>query len=386
MIPSVSIVIPCLNEANTLQECIGTAQHALQKAGMQQALVIVADNGSKDGSQAIAMACGAQVVPVSTPGYGAALHHGILAAPTDWVLFADADASYNFAELDAFIPLMHTETDLIVGNRFGGKIEKGAMPFLHRYLGTPVLSFIGRKSFGVELSDFNCGMRAIKKTAYTRLHMQAPGMEYASEMIAKAGLLQMNIAEVPVSLRKDGRNRKPHLNTWRDGWKHLKLMLLLSPKWLLLFPSISFLLAGLLLSGLLLFSYIQVFNLVLDIHTLYYASVFIMLGIQLLQFYVLARLYGSRLGLHPANGFSQLVSQYLHFESGLIAGGSIFLTGIFLSFYAVLQWSQANYGPLDPSAIFRIIIPAGFCIATGMQFIVFGFLLHTIGQWQPRSI
>jgi glycosyltransferase involved in cell wall biosynthesis len=384
--PSVSIVIPCLNEAKTLQACIQKAKHALLQAGMEIPEVIVADNGSTDGSQQIAEKENALLIHVPNLGYGSALHSGIMKASSEWVLFADADSSYDFNELSNFLPAMNAHTDLIVGNRFTGNIEKGAMPFLHRYLGTPVISFIGRKSFGVQLSDFNCGMRAIKKTAYEKLHMQAPGMEYASEMIAKAGLQKMVIAEVPVSLQKDKRGRKPHLNTWRDGWKHLRLILLLSPKWLLLIPAMIFLLAGVVLSSLLLFSYIEVFNLVLDIHTLYYASVFLMLGIQLLQFYVITRMYGSSMGLYPLKNFSQKVLRWFDFESGLITGGCIFLVGIILSFYAVQKWSNVNYGPLDPSYVFRIIIPAGFCIAVGMQLIVFGFLLHTIKHLQQRNL
>lgn len=378
--------MPCLNEANTLARCISSARLALAQAGITQSEIIIADNGSTDDSVAIATAAGARVVHVTTKGYGAALHAGILAAQYEWIIFADADESYDFADVPQFIPAIRSGADLVVGNRFTGGIDAGAMPLLHRYLGTPVISWIGRQSFAVSLGDFNCGMRAIRKAAYEQLNMQSPGMEFASEMIAKAGLQRMHIAEVPVRLHKDGRDRKPHLKTWQDGWKHLRLMLLLSPKWLLLAPAIFFLMLGLLLSSTLLFSYIQVFNLVLDIHTLYYASIFVMLGTQLLQFYVLARLYGSKMGLYPARQFSQKINRWLDFETGLLLGGSIFLLGFLLSAYAVWQWQQAGFGPLDPSAVFRIIIPAGFCIALGMQIMVFGFLLYTIRQLQQPTL
>ncbi len=378
--------MPCLNEANTLARCISSARLALAQAGITHSEIIIADNGSTDDSVAIATAAGARVVHVTTKGYGAALHAGILAAQYEWIIFADADESYDFADVHQFIPAIRSGADLVVGNRFTGGIDAGAMPLLHRYLGTPVISWIGRQSFAVSLGDFNCGMRAIRKAAYEQLNMQSPGMEFASEMIAKAGLQRMHIAEVPVRLHKDGRDRKPHLKTWQDGWKHLRLMLLLSPKWLLLAPAIFFLILGLLLSSTLLFSYIQVFNLVLDIHTLYYASIFVMLGTQLLQFYVLARLYGSKMGLYPARQFSQKINRWLDFETGLLLGGSIFLLGILLSAYAVWQWQQAGFGPLDPSAVFRIIIPAGFCIALGMQIMVFGFLLYTIRQLQQPTL
>ncbi|WP_416441262.1 glycosyltransferase family 2 protein [Phnomibacter sp. MR] len=383
---ALSVLMPCLNEANTLARCISSARLALAQAGITHSEIIIADNGSTDDSVAIATAAGARVVHVTTKGYGAALHAGILAAQYEWIIFADADESYDFADVPQFIPAMRSGADLVVGNRFAGGIDAGAMPLLHRYLGTPVISWIGRQSFAVSLGDFNCGMRAIRKAAYEQLHMQSPGMEFASEMIAKAGLQRMHIAEVPVRLHKDGRDRKPHLKTWQDGWKHLRLMLLLSPKWLLLAPAIFFLMLGLLLSSTLLFSYIQVFNLVLDIHTLYYASIFVMLGTQLLQFYVLARLYGSKMGLYPARQFSQKINRWLDFETGLLLGGSIFLLGILLSAYAVWQWQQAGFGPLDPSAVFRIIIPAGFCIALGMQIMVFGFLLYTIRQLQQPTL
>jgi hypothetical protein len=229
-------------------------------------------------------------------------------------------------------------------------------------------------------------MRAIRTDAYTQLNMQSPGMEYASEMIAKAGLQRMPIAEVPVQLHKDGRNRKPHLKTWQDGWKHLRLILLLSPKWLLLAPAILFLIAGVMLGSLLLFNFIEVFNLVLDIHSLYYASVFVMLGIQLLQFYVLARLYGSSMGLYPARRFSQWVFRWLGFETGLLVGSMVFFSGIGLSVFAVWQWQQAGFGPLDPSSVFRIIIPAGFCISLGMQMMVFGFLLYSLRQLPQQKL
>jgi hypothetical protein len=211
--------------------------------------------------------------------------------------------------------------------------------------------------------------------------MKAKGMEFASEMIAKASIQQLKIGEVPVNLYRDGRGRKPHLKTWRDGWKHLRLMLLLSPKWLLLYPALMFLVVGMVLGGALLFSYIRVFNLVLDIHTLYYASVMFMVGIQLLQFYILARLYGSSTGLYPARKFSRIVFKLLAFERALVAGSIIFFTGIALTLYALYQWKLRQFGPLDPAYVFRIIIPAGFCISIGMQVIVFGFLLYTFRQF-----
>lgn len=379
---SLSVVIPCLNEANTIGRCIQKARHALDRLNLVFSEIIVADNGSSDGSQAICENQKVRIIHVPQKGYGAALHAGISAAESEWVIFADGDDSYDFGEIPLFIPFMNADHDLVVGNRFGGKIHKGAMPFLHRYLGTPVISFIGRQSFKVPLTDFNCGMRAISKKAYQQLGMKAPGMEYASEMIAKAGIGNLRIAEVPVTLHKDGRGRKPHLRTWQDGWKHLRLILLLSPKWLLLYPALFFLIVGTLLGGILVFSFVRIFNVSLDIHTLYYASIMFMLGIQLLQFYILARLYGSSMGIYPARRLSKFVFEYLAFEKALISGFLIFLTGILLTGYAVYIWQQTGFGVLDPVYVFRIIIPAGFCLSLGMQVVVFGFLLYMLRQFQ----
>lgn len=379
---SVSVVIPCLNEAKTIGTCLQKAKRSLAQLQLSFSEIIVADNGSNDGSMEICLAEGATVVRVEQRGYGAALDAGIREAKGDWIIFADGDDSYDFSEMGAFVPLMQEGYELVVGNRFAGNIQQNAMPFLHRYLGTPVISFIGRRSFQVPLSDFNCGMRAIKKSAYLNLGMKARGMEFASEMIAKAGLNQLKMAEVPVNLYKDGRGRKPHLRTWQDGWKHLRLILLLSPKWLLLYPAVLFLTIGSILGGLLVFSYIRIFNLVLDIHTLYYASVMFMVGIQLLQFYILARLYGSNMGIYPAKQFSNIVFRIMAFEKALVAGSFIFFLGLLLTAYAVFQWQQSGFGELDPAYIFRIIIPAGFCISLGMQVIVFGFLLYAFRQFR----
>ncbi|CAN5681253.1 glycosyltransferase family 2 protein [soil metagenome] len=379
---SLSVVIPCLNEANTIGTCIRKAILALQQLQLDSSEIIIADNGSTDGSQEACRKEGVTLITVEHKGYGAALDAGIKAATCEWIIFGDGDDSYDFGQIAAFIPMLEKGCQLVVGNRYTGNIQKGAMPFLHRYLGTPVISFIGRRSFRVSLGDFNCGMRAITKRAYLQLDMKAKGMEFASEMIAKAGLHQLKLCEVPVNLYKDGRGRKPHLRTWQDGWKHLRLILLLSPKWLLLYPAMFFLIIASLLGGALVFSFVRVFQLVLDIHTLYYASVMFMVGIQLLQFYIIARLYGSSMGLYPARRFANIVFRLLAFEKALLAGAAFFFTGIALTLYAVYQWQQKSFGPLDPTYVFRIIIPAGFCISVGMQIIVFGFLLYTFRQFK----
>lgn len=383
---SITVVLPCLNESATLAQCIRTARKALEDAGIILWEIIVADNGSTDGSIKMAIEQGARVVQESTKGYGAVLHAGILAARYEWVFFADSDMSYDFGDLKNFIPEMNKSNDLIVGNRFRGKIARGAMPFLHQYLGTPVISLIGRQSFGVQLGDFNCGMRAIRKKKYLELGMQSSGMEYASEMIAKAGLKKFSMTEVPVSLNKDGRNRKPHLRTWPDGWKHLKLILLLSPKWLLLLPAVILMLAGFILGTILLFNYVKISTLVLDIHTLFYAAVFILTGYQLFQLYLIARLHGYNMGIYTERRLVQRITQYVNFENSLILGAIIFLLGIFLSGVAVWQWKETGFGPLEPVKTFRLIIPAGFFISLGIQSMVFGFMLYVINSFHSVQL
>lgn len=378
---SVSFVIPCLNEANTIGDCVKKAVAVIADLNIYNFEVIVADNGSEDGSQQIAIREGAKVINVKRAGYGNALDSGIRYAQYDWIIFADGDCSYDFGDARRFFPYMNETNDIIIGNRFAGKIEKGAMPFLHRYIGTPVISFIGRRLFGVNIRDFNCGMRAIKKSSYNKLGMVSGGMEYATEMIARASFQKLKMVEVPVNLFRDGRDRKPHLNTWRDGWKHLRLILLLSPRWILFYPAAGFLTIGLLLFTALIFSYVKVFDLVLDIHTLYYASIMLIVGMQLMQFFVIAKIYAANSGLDYDNKFPGFIQRKFSFERMLVAGSVIFALGVMLTIIAVYKWKLVNFGPLDPVAIFRIIIPAGFCIATGIQVIVFGFLMYTMRQF-----
>lgn len=254
------------------------------------------------------------------------------------------------------------------------------MPLLHRYLGTPVISFLGRKAFNVRLRDFNCGFRGLDKEKYLQLNLQSHGMEYATEMIAKASYKNLKIIEVPVTLYKSGRNRPSHLNTWRDGWKHFRLILLLSPKWLLLFPSIFFLLLGLVSGTLLIFSNIRLSSIIFDIHTLYYSSVFLILSFQLFQFYILTKLHGYNVGLYPEQKLPVLFIRWFSFEKGLVLGSIAFLAGLVLSFIPVWIWRERNFGPMHPASTFRLIIPAGFLIITGMQTIIFGFLLSTFNS------
>jgi glycosyltransferase involved in cell wall biosynthesis len=372
-----SIVIPCLNESATIGICIARANSLLSKIPFPGE-VIVADNGSTDNSRQIAQVAGARVITAVPKGYGAALHAGICHAKGNFVLFGDGDNSYHFDEAMPLVDQLSHGNDLVIGNRFRGGIEQNAMPFLHRYLGTPVISFVGRKSFRLKLGDFNCGLRAIRKSSYELLQMQSKGMEYATEMIAKASYQKLKVAEVPVKLYRDGRQGHSHLHTWSDGWRHLRLILLLSPKWLLLLPSLLFLLLGLLFGSVLTYSYVQVAHIELGIHTLYYSSVCLVLSFQLFQWYILAKMHGTQTGLFPEKKIPAFIISHFSFEKGLLSGLMLIIIGFVLSLNVFLHWQGKDFGPLDPVQTFRTVIPAGFLIMVGMQLIVFGFLVYTL--------
>lgn len=376
---SITILMPCLNEVKTLPGCIQSAQELLRISGWN-GQILVADNGSTDGSIEYCRSHHIPCIQVAERGYGAALHAGILAAQTTHVLFADADGSYAFNQALPMLKALQEGADLVVGNRFEGGIEKGAMPLLHRYFGTPVISMLGRQSFRVPIHDFNCGMRGLSRNAYSSLNMQSTGMEYATEMIARAAHAGLRIEEVPIPLYRDQRDRKPHLKTWQDGWRHFRLILLLSPKWLLLFPAIFFLAIGLCLGGALLFSTLKIQQVYLDIHTLYFCSVFLLLAFTFFQFYYLAMVVGASMGLYPLRGLSGWISRSLSFEKGIGIGLLLFLLGLGLSGYAVWTWAEKQFQALNPSETFRIVIPGGFCMIVGLQFLVFSFLITMLQQ------
>lgn len=374
---SLSIVIPCLNESATIATCISRAKILLSKLSIPGEVLVV-DNGSVDDSRSIAQTEGAKLIVAGERGYGAALRAGISAADGNFILFGDADDSYHFDEAMPFVEKLIDGNDLVIGNRYKGGIENSAMPFLHRYLGTPVISFIGRKSFRISLGDFNCGLRAITKNAYESLDMQSKGMEFATEMIAKAAYKKLKVSEVPVKLYKDGRGTHSHLHTWSDGWRHFRLILLLSPKWLLLLPAVLFLLLGLIFGSILVYSSIQVANVSLGIHTLYYCSVFLVISFQLFQWYLLAKIHGIQTGLYPQKKMPEFFFRHFSFEKGLIIGSLLIIAGFVLSLSVFFFWKEKQFGPLDPVQTFRVVIPAGFLIMVGIQLIVFGFIFYTI--------
>jgi glycosyltransferase involved in cell wall biosynthesis len=373
----VSIVMPCLNEAETLATCIQKAQTAIEHGGLA-AEIIVADNGSTDGSQVIAKELGARVVPVARKGYGSALIGGINAARGRFVVMGDADDSYDFTAIVPLIDKLRDGCDLVVGNRFMGGIESGAMPWSHRWVGNPVLTLISRIFFHTPVGDMHCGLRGFRKDAYERMRLRAIGMEFASEMVIKASLKRMRIAEVPVTLRPDGRSRPPHLRTWRDGWRHLRFMLLFSPRWLFLYPGLVLFAAGILLSAALLPGPLYLGSLRLDIHTLLIAGFLALLGYQLVLFAVFTKIFAIRAGFHPPYPLLDSVSRYVTLEVGLAAGAGMALVGVVALVVAVASWGAVGFGSLNPSLTMREVIPAVVLLALGTQTVFASFFVSIL--------
>jgi glycosyltransferase involved in cell wall biosynthesis len=369
--------MPCLNEAETLAACIQKAQSAIEKDGLS-AEIIVADNGSTDGSQAIAKELGARLVPVERKGYGSALIGGIQAARGEFVIMGDADDSYDFTAIAPLIARLRDGCDLVVGNRFLGGIEPGAMPWSHRWIGNPVLTFISRVFFHTPVGDAHCGLRGFRKDAFERMKLRATGMEFASEMVIKASLKGMKIAEVPVSLRPDGRSRPPHLRTWRDGWRHLRFMLLFSPRWLFLYPGLALFVVGVVLSALLLAGPLHVAGVRLDVHTLLVAGFLALIGYQLVLFAVFTKIFAVRTGFHPPHPMLEAVFRYVTLEVGLATGSLMVLTGFVGLVLAVASWGSVGFGNLDPSLTMREVIPAVVLLALGTQTVFASFFISIL--------
>lgn len=367
----ISIVIPCLNEAKTIGICIQKAHKALMDLGLVGE-VIVADNGSTDGSQKIVESEGAILISENQVGYGAAIKAGVLASSGEFILMADGDDSYNFLEIKPFVDAWQKGNDFVMGNRFKGGIEKGAMPLLHQYLGNPVLSWVGRVFFNNHIGDFHCGMRGFTRGAWDQMHLTTAGMEFASEMVVKSSLLGLKIAEVPVKLYKDGRGRPPHLNTWTDGWRHLRFLLLFSPRWLFFYPGLLFVFVGMLFSSLLLRSVLPFQSLKLDVHTLLYTSALVLIGFQLIAFYLLSQAFARREGLQIRSGLD-LGSFKL--ERGLLVAFAFLMVGIYLSISAVSAWQDQSFGQLNPQIVLRKVIPAVTSILLAFQVGTFSFFL-----------
>ncbi|OIQ30758.1 MAG: dolichol-P-glucose synthetase [Bacteroidetes bacterium MedPE-SWsnd-G2] len=378
-----AVVMPCLNEAETLETCILKAQNSFKQNSID-GIVVIADNGSTDGSIAIATRLNAQVVHVADKGYGNALKGGILAADAKYIIMGDADDSYNFANLMPFVTALRDGNDLVMGNRFKGGIKKGAMPFLHRYLGNPVLSFIGRLFFKINIGDFHCGLRGFSKDAFMRMQLTTSGMEFASEMIVKSKLNNLKITEVPTVLSPDGRSRPPHLNTWVDGWRHLRFLCLYSPNWLFLYPGVLLMLIGILSSIALISGPINLFNLNLDVHSLLYTSSLVLIGFQFVIFYGLTKIFAVEQGLLPKSNRYDRLFKYINLEKGLVVGLLILIVGLALSFKGVSLWEAADFGPLNPTETLRIVIPAVFTILLGVQIILFSLFFSILGLKQQQ--
>ena len=374
----VTVVMPCLNEAETLAVCIRKALGCLSENGFTGE-VVVADNGSTDGSQAIAEAEGARVVSVEAKGYGSALMGGIAAAKGQYVIMGDADDSYDFSSLVPFIERLREGNDLVMGNRFRGGIAPGAMPPLHRYLGNPVLSGLGRLFFRCPVGDFHCGLRGFSREAFDRMKLQTTGMEFASEMVVKATLLGLQIAEVPTTLSPDGRSRPPHLRSWRDGWRHLRFMLLFSPGWLFLYPGLLLMTIGLGVGGWLLPEARQLGGATLDVNTLAYSALAVMLGFQSVLFAVFTRTFVSTQGLGKESRVLNRLYRYVTLETGLIVGVVLIVLGLVGSVSATLGWRELDFGELNPSEVMRQVIPSILAIALGFQIVLASFFLSVLG-------
>jgi glycosyltransferase involved in cell wall biosynthesis len=370
--------MPCLNEAETVGKCVQKAQSFLQQHGVCGE-VLVSDNGSEDGSPDVARRSGARVVHAPTRGYGAALICGTFAARGKFVIMGDADDSYNFVELLPFLEKLRAGADVVIGNRFRGSIKPGAMPWKNRWVGTPALSFLGHLFFHSPVRDFNCGLRALSRPAFEKMNLRSTGMEFASEMIVKATLLKMRIAEVPTTLSPDGRSRPPHLRPWRDGWRHLRFLLMYSPRWLFLYPGILLILLGLAGCALLLPGPRVFHGVGFDVHTLLYAFVSILLGFQLIAFATFAKVFAITEGLLPQDPRLNRVFCWLTLETGLILGGLLMALGVGGSIFAVSGWARESFGALDAGHMLRFVMPSVFSLSLGVQIICSSFFLSILG-------
>ena len=372
-----SIVMPCLDEAETVGACVREARAFLARSGVHGE-VLVADNGSTDASQALAEAAGGRVVSVPVRGYGAALYYGTLASRGRFVVMGDSDMSYDFSRLDGFVERLRSGDDLVMGNRFQGGIAPDAMPWKNRYIGNPVLSGIGRLLFGCPARDFHCGIRGFRRAAFEQMDLRTTGMEFASEMVVKATLLGMRISEVPTTLRKDGRSRPPHLRPWRDGWRHLRFMLLYSPNWLFFYPGLVLVALGLLIAAWLLPGPRRVGGVELDIHTLLYAGLTVILGAQAIGFAVFSKVFAAAEGLLPESQRLRTFNRWASLEAGLIVGGLLTVGGGAAAALAVYRWAASGFGPLNPSSTLRTALPAVLALSLGVQALMWSFFLSVL--------
>jgi glycosyltransferase involved in cell wall biosynthesis len=374
-----TILMPCLDEARTLAACIKKAQRYLAQARITGE-IIVADNGSTDGSRDVAQALGARVVTVAAKGYGNALQAGIAAARGTYIIMGDADDSYDFLELDAFLRRLDDGCELVIGNRFAGGIEPGAMPALHRYLGNPVLSFLGRRLFDAPVHDLYCGLRGFRRDAILSLGLTAPGMEFALEMIVKAALHGLSIAEVPTMLSPDGRDRAPHLRSFRDGWRSLRFYLLLCPRWLFLYPGILLAACGGIASTVLVISDVAVGNIVFAHHSLILTAAMTNIGLQSVLFWAFARIVGEHAGLLPVDPAFNAFRRLLTLERVLPVGIALVVFGVAAALYALISWYELSFGEIQGDTLTRIVCSASFMAVLGFQLIFASFFICLLDQ------
>lgn len=376
--------MPCLNEAETLEICIEKAFLYLKHNNISGE-VIIADNGSTDGSPKIATNKGAKVVHVEEIGYGSALISAIKNSRAEFIIMGDSDDSYDFYNLNPFLNKLREGNELVMGNRFKGGIAKNAMPPLHKYLGNPVLSLIGQTFYHKGCGDFHCGLRGFNRKAILKLKLQSPGMEFASEMIIRAALAKLKIVEVPTTLSPDGRTRSPHLRSWRDGWRHLRLMLIWSPKWLFLYPGLILLMTGFFMSSMIVYDVVKIKEFSLDVNTLLYSSSIFFIGYQSIFFSIHSMYYGKIHGfLNPSSKFENLIC-FLTLEKGLILGLFLIFIGATLAFGALHLWSMNSFGELNTSTSMRIVIPSCFFLLMGSSTIFNIFFLHLL-QYLDHNI
>ena len=373
-----TIVMPCLNEAETLALCIEKAKSFLDRSGIAGEIVI-GDNGSTDGSQRIALDLGARVINVPVRGYGAALYSACMAARGRYIVMGDSDDSYDFSDLSQFVSRLREGFDLVMGNRFKGEIKPGAMPWKNRYIGNPVLSRIGLTLFPSPLGDFHCGIRGFSKDAFIRMDLRTTGMEFASEMVIKATQMRMRLSEVPTTLSRDGRSRPPHLRPYRDGWRHLRFMLLFSPNWIFLYPGLLLMGVAFVFGGMLVRGPVNALGHQFNVDTLIYCAFAVLIGFQAVMFSLLSRIYAVQENLYPTTEAYKKLFRWITLESGLIVGLFLALVGLAAAIYTVLIWKHGGFGVLDLEHTARIAIPAATSLALGFEIILFSFFLSTIG-------
>lgn len=367
-----TVLMPCLNEAKTVGICVDKARRTMESLGINGE-VLIADNGSTDGSQDIAREHGARVIQVEQKGYGAALAGGIDAAKGEYVIMGDADDSYDFTLIGGFVEKLREGYDLVMGNRFRGGIAPKAMPFLHRYLGNPVLSFIGRLFFGSKTGDFYCGLRGFRRQAVLDLNIVSRGMEFALEMVVKSGLMNLKVCEIPTTLSPDGRGRAPHLKTWRDGWRSLRFFLIFSPRWLFLYPGLMMVIIGLIAGGVLTLQGVSRMN------SLLLSMALMIMGAQSVFFAIAVRIFAASRGLLPPNKGLMRLGKIFPMEVGVFGGAGVVLLGLLGYVWATVYWIGHGMGAIPEETTRQLIIPSTLALLLGVQLVLNSFMISIVG-------